>query len=663
MSWYKILLSLVLTSIISINIGSTQDQNKIDSLKLLAQNSSDLQAQLSAYRNICWEYAITRTKLDTARMYADTIRLLSTQKNNLEGVAFSHFYYGLIGRFESNYIEALGHFEKYLEYFEERNDSLKMESGLFQMGVIHYNLGNYAQSLKNYYTILSIYENYGMRKSMGTTLHSVAHIQRTMKRYDEAIGSYEKSIEISKEFNNQQGLVMSLMSLGNTYLELDKNYLAEAKFLEANDLYGGAEISYLKAALLESLGNAYHGMGKFEKAQSYFLEAYQFWKSRSSKKDLAKVLNSLGENSTSLKNYKNAKQYLKESIKLNTEIGSNPTLLRNYVAMKELTVASNDLKGIIKYQDLYVTLKDSMFTKEKNKQLLELETKYKVEQQEQNIALLQKENQLQEANAKRASTLRKTLIASLIGTLVIFVLIIQSMRQRFKNQKTLSEKNEEIKQAKYGEELQSLEMKALRAQMNPHFLFNSLNSINTLILCDENDNASKYLTKFSKLVRQMLENSEQNLVSLKDELEMLHAYVQVENLRFNNKISYKIEVDESIDQSATMLPSMILQPFVENAIWHGLLKSTKSGNLTVSIREDEEYLYCSIKDNGIGREKSKALQGSSGMQKKSMGIKITSERLRLLTKQKINQVIHIEDLKDERNNPIGTEVTIQFPVT
>lgn len=663
MSWYKFLISLLLLCIASMNNGSAQDQNKIDSLKFLVQNASDIQTKISTYRNICWEYAITRTKLDTAKMYADTVRILSTQENDVEGVAFSHFYYGLIGRFESNYSEALSHFEKYLEYFEQRNDSLKMESALFQMGVIHFNLGNYAKSLNNYYTILSIYENYDMRKSMGTTLHSIAHIQRTMKRYEEAINSYEKSIEISREFNNRQGIIMSLISLGNTYLELDKNYLAEAKFLEANDQYGDEDISYLKASLLESLANAYHGMEKFEKAQGYYLEAYQFWKSRSSKKDLAKILNSLGENSTSLKNYADAKHYLKESIKLNTEVGSNPTLLKNYMAMKELTQATNDLKGIIKYQDLFVSLKDSIYTQDKNKQMLELETKYKVEQQTQNIALLQKENQIQEANAKRASTQRKSLLASLIGALVIFVLIILFMRQRFNNQKNLSKKNEEIKQAKYGEELQTLEMKALRAQMNPHFLFNSLNSINTLILCGENENASKYLTKFSKLVRQMLENSEQNLVSLKDELEMLNAYVQVENLRFDNKISYKIDVDASIDQSGTMLPSMILQPFVENAIWHGLLKSTKSGNLTVSIREDEAYLYCSIKDNGIGREKSKALQGTSGMQKKSMGIKITSERLRLLTKQKINQVIHIEDLKDEENNPIGTEVTIQFPIT
>lgn len=662
MSQYKILFSLILLSAYSIKKGASQDHIKIDSLKILAKNSIDFKDKLDAYKNICWEYAITRTKLDSAEIYADSVRLISTKENYAEGIALSHFYYGLIGRFESNYYEALKHFEKYLKHHEQNNDSLKMENGLFQMGVIHFNLGNYPESLENYYTILQIYEKHKMQKSMGTTLHSIAHIQRTMKSYDDAIDSYEKSIAISQEFDNQQGLIMSLMSLGNTYLELDKYYLAEAKFLEAYDQHGDADMSYLKAALLESLGNAYHGMKEYKKAQSYYLEAYQFWKGRTSKKDLAKVLNSLGENSTSLKRYGEAKRYLKESIMLNTEIGANPTLLRNYLAMKELGESTNDLKAVIAYQDLYTTLKDSIFTEDKNKQLLELETKYKVEQQAQNIALLQKENQIQEANAQRASTLRKTLLASLFACLLIFALIIYSMRQRFRNQKTLLKKNEEIKQAKYGEQLQTLEMKALRAQMNPHFLFNSLNSINTLILSDENENASKYLNKFSRLVRQMLENSEENLVSLEDELAMLNSYIQVENLRFNNRISYAIEVDDAIDQTTTMLPSMILQPFVENAIWHGLLKSKKEGKLLVNIKEDEQHLYCIIKDNGIGREKSKAMQELGGIQKKSMGIKITSDRLRLLTQQKIHELIHIKDLVDDENNPVGTEVTIQFPI-
>ncbi len=165
------------------------------------------------------------------------------------------------------------------------------------------------------------------------------------------------------------------------------------------------------------------------------------------------------------------------------------------------------------------------------------------------------------------------------------------------------------------------------------------------------------------MVRLTLEHSERPKVSLKDEINMLETYVQLETLRFNNKIEYKIEVNKTIDQDDTYLPSMVLQPFVENAIWHGLLHNDKKGLLTIIIKEDSENLYCSIIDNGIGREKSLTLQKEGGLKKKSMGIKITTERLRLLTQQKINEVIAIIDLKDENNNAIGTQVNIQIPLS
>jgi len=246
---------------------------------------------------------------------------------------------------------------------------------------------------------------------------------------------------------------------------------------------------------------------------------------------------------------------------------------------------------------------------------------------------------------------------------IIASLIFYSMRQRLRNQRMLVEKNEEIKRSQYREQLQTLEMKALRAQMNPHFLFNSLNSINTMIISDENENASKYLSKFSKLVRLMLENSEESRVSLKDEISMLETYVQLEALRFNNKIEYKIEVDNDLDQDSTYIPSMVLQPFVENAIWHGLLHKDTKGLLSIIIKENQDKLQCSIRDNGIGREKSLTLQKEGGLKKKSMGIKITTDRLRLLTKQKINEVIAIVDLKDNNNMALGTQVNIQIPIT
>jgi LytS/YehU family sensor histidine kinase len=208
-------------------------------------------------------------------------------------------------------------------------------------------------------------------------------------------------------------------------------------------------------------------------------------------------------------------------------------------------------------------------------------------------------------------------------------------------------------------------MKALRAQSNPHFIFNCLNSINRMILSGEADDASRYLTKFSKLIRLILENAEYTTVSLKNELAMLESYIQLEALRFKGKISYKISVDATIEPESIHLPSMVLQPFVENAIWHGLMhkENDDKGMIAIVIREEEGRLLCTIEDNGVGREKAKVLREKSILKSKSMGIKITEERLRLLSKEQLKQWIRITDLKDSLDQVLGTRVDIMVPIS
>jgi LytS/YehU family sensor histidine kinase len=233
-----------------------------------------------------------------------------------------------------------------------------------------------------------------------------------------------------------------------------------------------------------------------------------------------------------------------------------------------------------------------------------------------------------------------------------------------KNQFLLASKNEEIKEVNFKRQLSELEMKALRAQINPHFLFNCMNSINRMILTGETENASLYLTKFSKLVRLILENAERTNVSLENELNLLESYIQLEELRFKGKIGYKISVDEALEKENTFLPSMVLQPFVENAIWHGLMhkQADEKGIINIDIREENDRLLCTIEDNGVGREKAQQLREKSVLKNKSMGMKITEERLRLLSQERLEQLIRVTDLKDALDHALGTRVEINIPL-
>jgi sensor histidine kinase YesM len=209
-----------------------------------------------------------------------------------------------------------------------------------------------------------------------------------------------------------------------------------------------------------------------------------------------------------------------------------------------------------------------------------------------------------------------------------------------------------------------MEMMALRSQMNPHFLFNSLNSIKYFILSNQNAKASIYLSRFSKLIRQILDHSRQNFITLEAELEALKLYLEIESNRFDDKFSFSIDVSEDVVPSQVTIPPMLLQPFVENAIWHGLLHDTKEKKvLKIHIHLEEEtneYVF-SIEDNGIGRRESARLKSNSIKSHNSMGIGLIENRIDLINKFSGKGIqIVIEDLYDEQNIALGTRVIIRL---
>lgn len=222
--------------------------------------------------------------------------------------------------------------------------------------------------------------------------------------------------------------------------------------------------------------------------------------------------------------------------------------------------------------------------------------------------------------------------------------------------------------ADYEKKLAQVEMSALLAQMNPHFLFNSLNSIDSYIVKNESKKASEYLNNFARLVRLILQHSRSEYISLADELEALDLYLQMENLRFDNCFDYKIEVDDSLRTSSIVIPPMLIQPFLENAIWHGLRHLQKEkceGKILLKITRNGDYLRCIVEDNGIGREKSAALKAGKSVNnhKKSMGMRITRDRIDLINKlRNVDASVEIIDLKDEKGQPSGTRVELTIPV-
>jgi len=243
----------------------------------------------------------------------------------------------------------------------------------------------------------------------------------------------------------------------------------------------------------------------------------------------------------------------------------------------------------------------------------QLQVKYEIEKKEREILS-------QGIELERANSVRNMLLVGLFS----ISLLLFGLWQRYKRKLTEGE-NEKYKQ---NETINSLELKSLRSQMNPHFLFNTLNSINWYIIKNKTKDASKYLTKFSKLMRQILDNSREELIPLNKELSSLNLYVDLESIRFEGEFDFDIELDPMIQPEQLLVPPLIFQPFVENAIWHGLVHKKEHGNIQLEIKNKNDHIICNLTDNGIGRKAPKNMQIDRGEKHRSSEMEITEERIK-----------------------------------
>lgn len=235
---------------------------------------------------------------------------------------------------------------------------------------------------------------------------------------------------------------------------------------------------------------------------------------------------------------------------------------------------------------------------------------------------------------------------------IILGLIIKRIEQK--------SKNAEIKLAMKLKEMEELKMTALQSQMNPHFLFNSLNSINNFVLKNDVEKASDYITKFSKLIRVILNSSSSPTASLSEELDILALYVKLEQMRVNGGFEYIVNVDEKLKLDTIKVPTLFLQPFIENAIWHGIMKSEGNDKkIELSIKEDNGNVLCIIKDNGIGINKAKEIDKMS-QKRRFFGTEATGNRIRILHQ---NKGVNIETKDISVGTATGTQVLISFPLT
>jgi len=312
-------------------------------------------------------------------------------------------------------------------------------------------------------------------------------------------------------------------------------------------------------------------------------------------------------------------------------------------ASEVYTALGNTGKAFEHYKE-YIAAKDSIYTIESNKQIAEIEARYETAKKEKHIELLEKENELKKVEIKQ----NRYFLFGLSGIVVlIFLFALLFIRQ---NKLKSEQKIIQIKQ------------KLLRSQMNPHFIFNFLSSIQNFIVNEEPYKASKYLSRFAKLIRNILDNSFEEYVPLDKEISTIEYYLELQKVRFPDKFDYTIEVDEAIDTEGMKIPPMLAQPFMENCIEHGFKHKETKGNISIRFKMKNNIIVFDVEDDGIGREKAQEILLKQDKDHKSLATAITHERLQILNKKLKQKIkLNITDMKNENNKPAGTKVTFDIP--
>ncbi|HIB48545.1 MAG TPA: tetratricopeptide repeat protein [Flavobacteriaceae bacterium] len=517
--------------------------------------------------------------------------------------------------------QALEYQLKALRYAEAGNDEQMIATISNGIGRVYLYLSEYEKAKTYYLRAIEIKERrQEYDKHLANSYNNLSNCFDAEGRYDKSLQYLDKSIQLKEQIDNTVNLIPSYNNKAYTLLLMNKLDVAEKTIQQAIFLADSLDITIEK---------------------QYAYSTY------------AEIL--FAQNRVAL-----AEAYMSKSIAMSKE--SNDLYLAKYNLdlMYNIYLKKGDYKKALEFYRERSIVLDSVYNINKRSEIEKLALEYGTEKKNKEIALLNAEKELNEIDLKKSRQLQLAFL--LVAGLAVVVLLL--LWSRHKNKAKTDQLLKETMARDYEKKLSETELQALRAQMNPHFLFNCLNSINSFIIKNEQEQASEYLSKFSMLIRKVLNNSKSSKVTLANELEALKLYIELESLRFGNSFEYSVSVDPTVETDYLEIPPLIIQPYVENSIWHGLLHKTEGPKkLSIDIKQDETLLICIIEDNGIGRVAAASRIKNSVSKRKSFGMNITKERLEHIN-QKHDERSHIEvvDLKSESGDAIGTRVTIKIAI-
>lgn len=644
---------LLLLGLVSLSVFA--QQNTADSLKAVlgkSKNDIDKAVLLNA---ISTEYKATDPKL-MQDFAAKALELSKKIKYRIEeGNAYLNL--GNSNIILGNYPKALECFSKAQEVFEselnantENKDAVKngLARAYGSIGIVFSEQSNYSKALQFHLKAVKIYEENREEARAARIYNNIGIVYQAQNEEFKALDYFIKAQKIQEKIgDNTVGFTTT--NIGNIYLKQQNYAKAWEYYSKAQELFTKSPDSRGLGELYNNLGSYYVQNGKPEHALKNWQKALQSFASIDDKFGVADTYTHLGEFYYEKGNYSKALENANKALDLAKELQVLEQVMVSEKMLSEIYQKMGNSAEALRHLQFFSVAKDSLTNHENIRRSVQAEMNFDFEKRE----ALQKEQHEKQEILFSEKTKRNSLLAVFCA---LFILLLFGIGFLVYNRKQLK------KSLTLQKELAEYEQKALHLQMNPHFVFNCLGSISSFIVQNGTDAAIKYLSKFSKLMRLTLEYSKESLIPIDKEIESLQNYLELEQLRFNQVFNFSITKNPEIEDDMA-LPPLLLQPFVENAIIHGLIPKKELGQIDIHFDLKDQSLICTITDNGIGFEKSKELKEQSVSIHKSMALDITKKRLEMMENvtNKTSQ-LDIEEITDETGKSLGTRVILKLPI-
>lgn len=565
--------------------------------------------------------------------------------------------------------EKLNHLDSSLSYWSNSlslskkfKDSIYITKSLLGMGDFAYYHLTRDKSIRYYFNALKIaesIENFGLQAEC---LSYIGYVFEEKNEIERAKTYYLKSIKIAKINTDVSNLIYTYGLLANLYASIPKSESKAFYYMnEREKLVWQYPTDHNLSRLYADYGALHYKLADYNSAITNFKKALLLNKTGNSNREVSRLYYNIASAYGLLNKYDMSIQYHDSALVLGQQNKDKNRLWYVYWDLAHVYANKGDFKKAYENFQKYVEVNETILNEDYQNQLAEMSIKYDSEKKEAENNRLRKELLLKQQLSDKERIQRYLLGSVLLLVTITLFITIRFYRIKQRDNLLLKQQKDEIEQKTETLNKQAAEISKYRTQMNPHFIFNALNSVQHFILKENKNSALDYLNDFSRLMRLTLYNSDKDFISLNDEKDFLSFYVNFEQQRFKDKFEFNVNVDPELDLENVLIAPMLIQPFVENAIKHAGLSSIKNPLIEVSILLENDVLHVSIEDNGKGR----AL-GKIDVQHESKGIEITKRRIEALFKLEDKELPHellkITDMINADNFPCGLRIDFYIPL-